>query len=251
MQNELPEPEKRPLDSLLIPWQREAVERFLNGSERETFKYEDATVIIEQDKHSESYWLVWRMPVVKILDWTEEIVSASVQDIRTHIAQNVGDALKWSGRKWYGAIVRDTVEAIVGIPPFETARLQYLILFLIKRGYVPVGQLAGRTMMTQALLYANNLPYDLHLSEEQIEDVIKILQTIYKDSKEVSSWRDIERKENAELQLRKRNFRYHIRLQYSPELAKKVYNIIQGDTTNYYEKIDEVVGEIIKIAYKK
>lgn len=147
--------------------------------------------------------------------------------------------------------MRDTVEAIVGIPPFETARLQYLILFLIKRGYVPVGQIAGRTMMAQALLYANNLPYDLHLSEEQIAHIIKILQTMYKDSNEISSWRNTEKKKNAELQLRKRNFRHHIRLQYSPELAKKIYDIIQGDTMNYYEKIDEVAAEIIKIAYNK
>ncbi len=55
MANRLPIPEKRPLESLTIPGQREAVEGFLGGSSREVFKCGDVEVEITEDTDSHFY----------------------------------------------------------------------------------------------------------------------------------------------------------------------------------------------------
>ena len=66
------EPEKRPLDSLTVPGQREAVEKFLHGSSRETYSYNGDTIVIEEDPGMNG---LWRYPMVTALEkWSDETI---------------------------------------------------------------------------------------------------------------------------------------------------------------------------------
>lgn len=160
----IPEPIERPLSSLIIPGQKEAVKKFLDGSAHEEFFYDGKKVIIEEDGGG---FVIGRAPTVTLID--EEIrYTGCIQDRQTHIAQRINNALAGKDGNGYGGVVRDTVEAISGIPPFETARLWYLILFLIKRGYVPVGSLLGRGIGASNLLYKAGLVHDKSLEVREL-----------------------------------------------------------------------------------
>ena len=241
---DIPESITRPLDSL-PEHQRNAIKVFQAGENTSSFSLKWGwKIVIKEDPHAYLYWLSGRFPLVEAFtEEGQEIMSATVQDAYTHIAHQVNHNLE-AKSKWIGTIVRDTVEAIIGIPPFETARLGYLIIFLIKRGYVPVWYINGWGLGSHGLLYKQWLEHDLKLEQHDLERIIKELRELYETYK-IVKWT------SREKLLRKTNFRNHIRLQYDPPTAQELNEIIQKGITNFYNKIDELVEKILQIAYNK
>lgn len=241
---EIPEPITRPLDSL-PEHQRNAIKVFQAGGNTSSFNLKWGwKIVIKEDPHAYLYWLSGRSPLVEAFtEEGQEIMSATVQDAYTHIAHQVNHNLE-AKSKWIGTIVRDTVEAIIGIPPFETARLGYLIIFLIKRGYVPVWYINGKGLGSHGLLYKQWLEQDIKLEERDLENIIRSLRELYEAYIAVK-WTFREKS------LRKTNFRNHIRLQYNPIIAGELWEVIQKGVGNFYNKIDELVEKILQIAYNK